>query len=428
MDIRVFVENRLAEVRWALRSLARSPGTSALAVLSLALGIGANTAIFSLVNAVLLKMLPVPSPQELFLVASGPNGPRVSWNYPDYLAFRDRTTGFSGLAAGSGVGQLGLQVAEGGTPGPAELVQNQYVSGNYFEVLGARPALGRLFNPGDDKTFGGAPYAVLGYECWNARFAASPSRHRQDNPAQRLSAHGHRRRATRLQGDRPDDCGGDLRSHGHAHRSPARAAGNLEHAPLLVVPRGRPRARRDAHEADRSAAYERLPRPGGRGAQGESAGRAGECQGDRVPHPRGTRLVARAHHAPRAAHGSDGRRRLRAADCVRQRRQHHGRARSRPAARDRDSPRGWRRTCAHCRAARDRERRHRGARRDRRNRARLCRHPPRPRRVRAARGVRSMSRRISRFSRSRLAYRSSRGYSRESPRASRRPARTSCRR
>lgn len=170
-----FADNRLADLRWALRGIRRAPGTSALAILSLALGIGANTAIFSLVNAVLLKALPVPSPHELFLVAAArAEMPRLSWNYPDYLAFRDRTKGFTGLAAGSGAGSMGLQVDEGGTPGPAELVQNQYVSGNYFDVFGVRPALGRLFNAADDRTFGASPWAVLGYDYWRARFAGDP--------------------------------------------------------------------------------------------------------------------------------------------------------------------------------------------------------------------------------------------------------------
>jgi predicted permease len=170
-----FIENRLSELRWALRSIKREPGTSAVAVLSLALGIGANTAMFSLVNTVLLKLLPVQSPKELYLVASNPSRPRTSWNYPDYLAFRDRTRGFTGLGAASGVGSIGLQISESGTPGPAELIQNQFVSGNFFQVLGATPELGRLFNPQDDKTFGGAPWAVLSYEYWHARFAGDPN-------------------------------------------------------------------------------------------------------------------------------------------------------------------------------------------------------------------------------------------------------------
>ena len=175
MSLAVFVENRQAELRWALRSLARTPGVAALAVLSLALGIGANTAIFSLVNALLLKSLPVQSPRELFFVAArGPNA-RMSWNYPDYLAFRDRVKGLSGLAAGSGVSSMGLQVDEKGAPGAAELVQNQFVSGNYFQLLGVRPALGRLFNAADDRLFGASPYAVLGYEFWQARFAGDPN-------------------------------------------------------------------------------------------------------------------------------------------------------------------------------------------------------------------------------------------------------------
>src|SRR5512139_212011 len=169
-----FLDNRRTEVRWAFRSLRRAPGTSALAVVSLALGIGANTAIFSLVNAVLLKMLPVASPQELYLVAVHGERPRVYWNYPDYVAFRDRAKGFAGLAAGSGVDSVGLQAAEGGATGPAELVQNQFVSGNYFQVLGVRPALGRLFNPEDDRAFGGAPWAILSFDFWRSRFAADP--------------------------------------------------------------------------------------------------------------------------------------------------------------------------------------------------------------------------------------------------------------
>ena len=175
MPMTAFFDNRRNEIRWALRSLRRAPGTSALAVVSLALGIGANTAIFSLVNAVLLKMLPVPSPQELYLVgARSPRGPRMFWNYPDYVAFRDRTNGFAGLAAGSGVDSVGLQVAEAGTTGPAELAPSQFVSGNYFQVLGVRPALGRLFNPEDDRAFGGAPWAILSHDFWRSRFAADP--------------------------------------------------------------------------------------------------------------------------------------------------------------------------------------------------------------------------------------------------------------
>ena len=171
MSLAAFLDNRLADLRWAVRAIRRAPGTTALAILSLALGIGANTAIFSLVNAVLLKLLPVRAPQELHLVAANPAEPRTSWNYPDYLAFRDGVRGFSGLAAASGVGSLGMQVGEGGT---AELVRRQFVSGSYFDVLGVRPAAGRVFGAEDDRALGGAPYAVLAHDYWRARFGGDP--------------------------------------------------------------------------------------------------------------------------------------------------------------------------------------------------------------------------------------------------------------
>ncbi|RPJ76647.1 MAG: ABC transporter permease [Acidobacteria bacterium] len=171
-DVSRWFDNRLTDLRWASKAIRRSPGTSSVAVLSLALGIGANTAIFSLVNALLLKILPLPSPHELVLVASNPSNPRTSWNYPDYVAFRDRTKGFTGLAAASGVRQLGLQT---GDSGAAELAPAQFVSGNYFDVLGVRPALGRLFDRAEDGPFGASPWAVLNHDFWKSRFSGDPS-------------------------------------------------------------------------------------------------------------------------------------------------------------------------------------------------------------------------------------------------------------
>ena len=111
----------ISDFRYAVRMIRKTPGASAVAILSLALGIGANTAIFSLMDTVLLKMLPVKSPQELFIAATSPP-PRtnMSWNYPDYVAMRDRNHSFSGLAAaGLGIMPLGMQMADrtGVTPG-----------------------------------------------------------------------------------------------------------------------------------------------------------------------------------------------------------------------------------------------------------------------------------------------------------------------
>jgi predicted permease len=171
VNLPVIVERFLADFRWAIRSLTRTPTSSAIAVLSLVFGIGANTAIFSMINALLLRTLPVPSPQELRFVASNPAEPRVSWNYPDYLAFRDGTN--LPLAAASGVRPIGLQTSESAGEA-AELAQSQFVTGNYFTVLGVRAEAGRLFNAADDKQLGASPYAVLGYDYWRARFAGDP--------------------------------------------------------------------------------------------------------------------------------------------------------------------------------------------------------------------------------------------------------------
>src|SRR3954447_4781419 len=99
MNLANWMTNRAADLRYASRMIRKTPGASGIAVLSLALGIGANTAIFSLVDTMLLKLLPVRSPQELFILTVGA-APRVgtSWNYPDYVAMRDQNHAFTGLA------------------------------------------------------------------------------------------------------------------------------------------------------------------------------------------------------------------------------------------------------------------------------------------------------------------------------------------
>ena len=166
------LQNLLADVRYSSRLLRQDPGFTAVAVLSLALGIGANTAIFSLVDSVLLKWLPVSSPQELVVLARNPGEPRTGFNNPDYEYVRDHNQIFSGVVACNGGAPVGMTVPGEGR-GEPQLTGAALVSGNYFEVLGVRPALGRLLTPEDNKAPGAGPYAVLSYAFWQRRFGGS---------------------------------------------------------------------------------------------------------------------------------------------------------------------------------------------------------------------------------------------------------------
>ena len=164
----------LQDLSYSLRVLRQNPGFAAVAILSLALGIGANTAIFSIVDAVLLKWLPVSSPQELVVIARNPKDPSVGFNYPDYEYFRDHDHSFSGILVAGGGGALSMTVPDEGAHGASQLVQGTLISGNYFQVLGVTPAIGRLFTPEDNKTAGAHPIAILSYDFWKNRFAGDP--------------------------------------------------------------------------------------------------------------------------------------------------------------------------------------------------------------------------------------------------------------
>ena len=162
------------DVRHALRGLRKTPGFAVVVVLTLALGIGANAAIFSLMDQVLLRALPVRAPGELVLL----NGPgafqgrtmnQMTFSYPMYVDFRDRTDVFSGVIARFPTAMTAVW------NGQSERVNGDLVSGNYFEVLGVRPALGRVFNAADDRTPGAHPVAVLGYGYWMRRFGGTPA-------------------------------------------------------------------------------------------------------------------------------------------------------------------------------------------------------------------------------------------------------------
>ena len=160
------------DVRYGLRMLARSPGFTAVVILTLALGIGANTAIFSIVNAVLLKSLPVEKPGELVVLKySDPQSGQLNedFSYPMYQAVRDKNKSFSGILARSGV-DLNL-----GYGGQSEQLYGELVSGNYFTTLGVRPWLGRLFTDDDDRVPGAHPVAVLSYSYWQRRFGSDAS-------------------------------------------------------------------------------------------------------------------------------------------------------------------------------------------------------------------------------------------------------------
>src|SRR5919206_697353 len=143
----------LQDIRYGLRMLRKSPGVTIVTVLSLTLGIGANTAIFSIFNGVLLKPLPVAAPERVVaLYTSDYSGPLYgSSSYPDYLDFRAKSTVLSDLA---GYSPRPMSLNVGGTP---ERIFGEIVTGNYFDVLGVRAERGRTFLPEEDRTPGTHP-------------------------------------------------------------------------------------------------------------------------------------------------------------------------------------------------------------------------------------------------------------------------------
>jgi predicted permease len=171
----------IEDLRFGLRQLRKSPGFTAVAVLTLALGIGANTAIFTVVNALLLKMLPVRDPQQLVVVgdpqisSSRSNGtPQTDISsYPLYKELRDRNSVFTGLCAAATDHHVEVDTGQGGPLD--EKTNGRMVSGNYFSLLGIEPAAGRLFSDSDDTAEDANPVVVLGYDYWQRKFALSPS-------------------------------------------------------------------------------------------------------------------------------------------------------------------------------------------------------------------------------------------------------------
>jgi predicted permease len=175
-----FLETLWMDLRYGARSLRKSPGFTAVAVLTLALGIGANTAIFSIVDAVLLKTLPVANPQELVLFSDDPSQGSYSghvmsglwfvFTYHDYEFFRDHNESFREICAfESDRHTVRIRTLDANSPSGVEFAKGKVVSGNYFSVLGLQPAAGRLLSPGDDRP--GAPaVAVMSYARWHRRY------------------------------------------------------------------------------------------------------------------------------------------------------------------------------------------------------------------------------------------------------------------
>ena len=177
--IHAWVHSLFSDCGFALRQFRKSPGFTSVAIVTLALGIGANTATFSLTDQILLRNLPVPNPQQLVVLRSpGPDNGHCwsdidscaqSFSYPMYRDLREHATVFSGLLA---YHDIEINVSGHGTTQSAD---GALVSGNYFQALQLQPALGRLFTSTDETSSGANPLAVLSYSYWSRQFGADPS-------------------------------------------------------------------------------------------------------------------------------------------------------------------------------------------------------------------------------------------------------------
>jgi len=182
------LESLLQDVRYALRQLGKSPGFTLTAVLTLALGIGATTAIFTLVQQVMLQSLPVARPDELWRIGDQPHccdwggysqgsddeaGNWSLFSWEAYKLFRANTPGFQDLAALQ-AGNMPLAVQRSSSSGPPDTANGQYVSGNFFQTLGVSAWRGRLFVDADDLE-GAPPVAVMSFHAWQEKYGSDPS-------------------------------------------------------------------------------------------------------------------------------------------------------------------------------------------------------------------------------------------------------------
>ena len=175
----------LADLRDALRQLRKAPGVTTTAVITLTLGIGATTAIFTLVHQVMLKSLPVTKPEELWRIGDkvrccnwggytqGDDGDFSLFSWEAYKNFRAQTPEFVDLAALQ-AGNAPLGVRKAGSPAQADTRNGEYVSGNFFRTLGVQPWIGRLMTDADDQE-GAPPVAVMSYRIWHEKYGADPS-------------------------------------------------------------------------------------------------------------------------------------------------------------------------------------------------------------------------------------------------------------
>ncbi|HSE25102.1 MAG TPA: ABC transporter permease [Pyrinomonadaceae bacterium] len=165
------METLLKDLRYAVRMLIKTPGVTAVAVITLGLGIGANTAIFSGVNAFLMRPLPVPEPDRVIrpIEIAEDRGTSDEISYPDFVDYREQSSSFAGLAAEDMV-QAALN-----TENQNDVIWGQAVSGSYFDVLQVKPAMGRPFLKEEDEAHGAHPVVVLSDSLWRRRFDADPN-------------------------------------------------------------------------------------------------------------------------------------------------------------------------------------------------------------------------------------------------------------
>ena len=167
----LIMENLFKDIRYGVRMLTKNAGVTLVAVFTLAFGIGANTAIFSAVNAFLFRPLPVPNAHELVrpIETTEDRGLTDELSYPDFLDYRNQSTSFVGLTAEDMV-QAAIN-----SENQNDVIWGQVVSANYFDVLQVTPILGRTFLPDEDKTPGANPVVVLGHSFWQRRMASDPN-------------------------------------------------------------------------------------------------------------------------------------------------------------------------------------------------------------------------------------------------------------